>query len=395
MEIYEDSVVIKNSIILNYLNSIKENSDLTNRFEDLIETLCKLISVPNNNNDILLKLSENIIDKTVENVTKEIFNKLNENSNINNDIIISNINKNIINNMPIYIKGIISTELININTINTKIENIERNIFYVNDIKNQNDNISKGVDKIICQMIKETTDIKTKGEIGENTIYNLLCQVLRARDGYEIIKVNGISMSCDILIKRIGYPNIRLEIKSYGKDNGRKVDNCEVLKFKRDLEHNNDHGIMISLYSNIIGVNNHDIEIINNNKIAVYLANNEYDTNIIEDNIHLIYKLDSLLPKDNIQLSMEKIKIIKTCLKDFNTKITDIKNNLHSSIRLLNDIRLDSIQSILEGKLENETSLICSICNKTFASVDNRKKHENKCPKIQNNDMRKYINPVG
>lgn len=383
MNINSDNVVIKNKIIVNFLNIIKDDINLLNAFENTVVSICSLMDNSCNKNvDLLSSVITENITENVNNILEVSSLKIIDNirlllnNNGNDEKLINQLN----NNLPNIIKGSITNELLNVNSISVKIDNLDRNIQNFHNIKYQTEDISEKVDKLIIHSIREKEDIKLKGERAECDIYDLCVQRFRQRDGYNVSRVNNENMACDILISRVNKPNIRLEIKNYGIDNRRKVDYREVEKFRRDLEFKNDHGIMISLYSDICGINNGDIELMTNNKLAIYLSKNNLNIDEIEDKVCMIYKLDNIIPTDSSILSLESIDNINYYLKEFSKKIDDIKNNLTNSIKLLNDVELDKIKFIINGRLDdNQKSLICMHCNKSFASISNRQKHEKNC----------------
>ena len=90
-----------------------------------------------------------------------------------------------------------------------------------------------------------------KGKTGENIVFDMLENTLPSKE-YTILDCSKKGHSCDILIKRIKYPDIRVECKNYSSN----VKTLEIVKFERDLEENNDSGIFISLSSGICGKKN-------------------------------------------------------------------------------------------------------------------------------------------
>lgn len=120
----------------------------------------------------------------------------------------------------------------------------------------------------------------------------------------------------------------------------------------------NNHGIFVSLYSGICGKGNFEIELLPNNKFAVYLANNNYDGDTITEVLRLIYKLDRFTSgpdSDNITISTDSMMRIKAYLTDFNRKIDDLKTSLKNSIRILNEITLDLVEKALTGHVSDDT----------------------------------------
>lgn len=232
------------------------------------------------------------------------------------------------------------------------------------------------------------TTTRYKGEEGEKGIINILESKLHTRDGYMIHDVKSIAHSCDIVIKREGYPDIRVESKAHGRDTGENVRVAEVKKFETDLLTLNNHGIFVSLYSGICGKGAFEIELLPNNKFAVYLANNNYDGDTITEVVRLIYKLDRFTTgpeSDNITISTDSMMRVKAYLTDFNRKIDDLKTSLKNSIRILNEITLDLVEKALIGHSTDDIhkthaiSYACDKCGQTCTSKAGLTLHNKRC----------------
>ena len=253
----------------------------------------------------------------------------------------------------------------------------------LNTIRNSQEQMSNKIETFTTA--RSTT--RYKGEEGEKGLVNVLESKLHTRDGYTIHDVKSIAHSCDIVIKRDGYPDIRVESKAHGKDTGENVRVAEVKKFESDLLTLNNHGIFVSLYSGICGKGSFEIELLPNNKFAVYLSNNNYDGDIITDVVRLLYKLDRFTSgpeSDNITISTDSMMRIKAYLTDFNRKIDDLKTSLKNSIRILNEITLDLVEKALTGHNQDapQTSTIsytCDGCHQTCTSKAGLTLHKKKC----------------
>lgn len=299
----------------------------------------------------------------------------------------------------------------NILNITSKLEQLPHISSKIDDLKNKidvtkvietsvtrnNDSLSQTLNTIKISQDQMANKIETfvtarnttryKGEEGEKGIINILESKLHTRDGYTIHDVKSIAHSCDIVIKRDGFPDVRVESKAHGKDTGENVRVAEVKKFESDLLTLNNHGIFISLYSGICGKGAFEIELLPNNKFAVYLSNNNYDGDIIADVVRLIYKLDRFVSgpeSDNITISTDSMMRIKAYLTDFNRKIEELKTSLKNSIRILNEITLDLIEKALIGHVtdESQTSTIsyaCNECGQICTSKAGLTLHKKKC----------------
>jgi hypothetical protein len=253
----------------------------------------------------------------------------------------------------------------------------------LNTIRNSQEQMSNKIETFTTT--RSTT--RYKGEEGEKGLINVLESKLHTRDGYTIHDVKSNAHSCDIVIKRNGYPDIRVESKAHGKETGENVRVSEVKKFESDLLTLNNHGIFVSLYSGICGKGSFEIELLPNNKFAVYISNNNYDGDIITDVVRLVYKLDRFTSgpeSDNITISTDAMMRIKAYLTDFNRKIDELKTSLKHSIRILNEITLDLVEKALTGHVSDDTqsptiSYSCDGCGQACTSKAGLTLHKKKC----------------
>lgn len=240
---------------------------------------------------------------------------------------------------------------------------IMNNVSHMSVIKSNNDDIREKLDEMgrdrLIERVKSDNNTKLIGEEGERKLIDLLTDRLMMRDGYIVDKVSGQAQSCDIIIKREGYPSIRIESKAHGKLTGEKVRYKEVQKFQRDLLITQNHGIFVSLYSGVCGKQDFEIEQLMNGKFAIYLINNNFDVDAIVGMVRLLYQMDEIVKNNNtngsedeigcVKLSYESIKRVETYVKDFNVKILSIKAHMKESISLLNELTLDLVTKVLKG----------------------------------------------
>ena len=125
----------------------------------------------------------------------------------------------------------------------------------------------------------------------------------------------------------------------------------EIEKFERDLLENNNHGIFVSVYSDITGKGSVEITQLPNAKFAIYLSKNMYDCDMISDMIYLLYKLDDIIStsatNSNLTLSPEMIMKIQNIVKSFAAKLTTVKTLLKDALALLNTIIMEQINMLL------------------------------------------------
>jgi Zinc finger, C2H2 type len=227
---------------------------------------------------------------------------------------------------------------------------------------------------------------RSKGEEGEAGIIQILECKLPLRDGYEVFETKSKPHNCDAVVKRIGFPDVRVEIKAHGRDTGECVRTSEVKRFETDLIGLKDHGLFVSLYSGIVGKAPVEIDLLPTNKFAVYISNNNYDGDMLKEFINLIYKLDRFVSGDEgVKISTEAMTRIKSHIIDFNNKITSLKTNMKTSIDILNSITLDIIEKMLSTGVDMKPSPIldkkytCEICNKDFSRPSALTNHIKTC----------------
>ena len=207
---------------------------------------------------------------------------------------------------------------------------------------------------------------------------------LSYHDGYSILNTKTLAHSCDMVVKRIGYPDIRIESKAHGRDTGENVRTQEVKKFESDLIHLNNHGIFISLYSGICGKGMIDFEFIPTiKKFAFYLSRNDFDGDMICEIVRLIYSLDAFITDrddaDVFTISNVSVTKIKNYLNDFNRKIDDLKTNSKNSLRMLNELTLDVIEKLLTNENEEKIQFECNNCKCVYKSKTGLTNHMKKC----------------
>jgi hypothetical protein len=396
-EIIDPINVLNQRILENILNLPKE----LNNKEDIKEAL---IEINKRWDDSIINIFRDVknMELKINELVSNNINKLNETNTTNENNKREILNQ--LNNIPSLSKTILNDILkdIETNTLNVKLvvnnlhtEMRENNNSILN-IRAINEELKNKLDNLTNKTIKDNNSNKIKGSYGENEIYNLLSDKLMSRDGYIIEQVNGLSHSCDILIKCKKKPDIRIESKAHGLNNGEKVRQKEVEKFERDLIHTNNHGIFVSLYSNIVGKNSIDLIQLSNGKFAIYLSNNNYNIENIIDSMNIIYKIDSIIQNssnnDKFIISLETMMKLKSLINDNNTKLNSVKLHLRDSINILNDLTLDMIDKLIinnELKIENKETnkeinkeiLLCNWCNKKYKNISGLKNHQSTCKK--------------
>jgi len=249
--------------------------------------------------------------------------------------------------------------------------------------------IQKTIDGMSLRMenlisVRNTT--RYKGEEGEAGIMSILECKLPLREGYEIFETKSKPHNCDILVKKTGFPDVRLEIKAHGRDTGECVRSNEVKRFETDLMSLNDHGIFVSLYSGIVGKSPVEIDILPTNKFAIYISNNNYDGDTLKEYINLLYKLDVFVKgEEGVKISTEAMTRIKLHLVDFNSKIASLKTNMKSSLDMLNSITFDIIEKLMCAGMDvkpvtsTDPKYTCENCHKYFSRPSSLTNHKKTC----------------
>ena len=253
-------------------------------------------------------------------------------------------------------------------------------------LRKTTDDVASKLDVLNQQMIRNGSSNKVKGQQGENMLYELLCNRLTSHENFTVEQVNGQAHSCDLNIKRLGHCDVRLESKAHGQTSGEKVRAKEVTRFQTDLLGLNSHGIFVSLHSDIVGKSSVSIEQLASGKFAVYLSNNNYDVNIIQDMVCLIHRLDKICDRSSdeingtIRLSQDTLTQIQLYLKDFASKAASLKTHLKESLNIVNTITFDAIEQMLKGQTSKSVSVpttppesvtesskyVCKVCDKHF-----------------------------
>ena len=253
-------------------------------------------------------------------------------------------------------------------------------VYAMNTVTEQVSNMTNKVDTF--SVSRNTT--RFKGEEGERGLHEVLENNLSSRDGYTISDTKSVPHSCDMVVRRIGYPDVRIESKAHGRDTGECVGTQEVKRFESDLTHLNSHGIFVSLYSGICGKGAIEFELLPaTKKFAFYLSKNDFDGGMISEIIRLIYKLDTFVSdkddNDMLTITHESIIKIKTYLNDFNRKIDDLKTNAKNSLRILNEITLDVIEKLFINSEHDEKNFECVKCKQVCKNKSGLTLHMKKC----------------
>jgi hypothetical protein len=248
----------------------------------------------------------------------------------------------------------------------------------INLVKSTSESVLTKVDAF--SQLRNTN--KYKGAEGEKTLLDILQSAFHPHDGYVVTNTSAVSHSCDIVIQRPGYTDIRIESKAYGCDTGSKVNATEVKKFVSDLVRLNTHGVMVSLYSGISNRDAFEIDVIpSTNKFAFYTSGSDTIVNIIR----LIYRLDSItqlnIHGNTTILSNESVSKIREHIFDCHRKSEEIRTNMKNSMRLLTEMSFDSIEKFISC-IPPVSENTCHVCQKVFKNKAGVSQHRPSCKGI-------------
>ena len=424
------NIIINNAQISSFLETFGEKEIILQSFEDILEKYCETMKETLRKKEKVEYESEKI-NKCIDKFEKVSHNLLKKSSGDMSEILDKNVKdiRSDLCSMIVSIKEMMNKDLSNIhvekiketvtNELNKEMAKNEIKLDYIKEImgnmffelKNCNKDSNKDIGNIkqsFEEMFRKIQDVEkycidtslkssVKQKLGEDGLFESLSDTLKNRDGYVVEKVNGQAHSCDILVKRETYPSIRIESKAHGRATSEKVRTKEVNKFKSDLIQLNNHGIFVSLYSNIVGKGELELEQLTNGKFAVYLANNRYNVDLIVDMIQLLYKIDSICSKNNengsssVVLTNETMARIQTIIKDNINRVIDLKSHLNRSISIVNEIELNVITDIITGQFvysinddkkkhgQQQQQFECCSCGKFLKTNAALISHQKKC----------------
>jgi hypothetical protein len=381
-------------------------------FVEILEKLFSEIS-PNMDNDFALRLINEmknittIIDKiqndTIQNFTlksmelkREYIHDL--------QLILSTNNTNAIKPMLMEYTEILQdkTKLAiddKMNTLNTSIVDI-KSIHMISNEKQIE------IDKRVSEVLKKFDSSTKKGNMSEMLLYN----VLRTIYSENTIKVvNTTKETGDILLTRENKPVIIIENKEYNAD----LRQIEVDKFIRDMNSQNCSGIFVSQSSSI--ANKKDFEIaIYGNKIGVYIANANYDINIIKVAIDIIDNMSLIMKEkdtesyngdeEDFYFSNEELEIINNeyliFINQKNQHVKSIKEFAKKLTQEAENFQLPTLSSILAENfgVNKRTEWACDLCTefvgKNKGSLGGHKKIHFKNNKIKQMEKQELCIPI-
>ena len=231
---------------------------------------------------------------------------------------------------------------------------------------------------------------KFLGNLGEKVLLDIMEREFKEKDGYTIENVSSNPHSCDILLKRTAYPDIRIDTKNNASHN--KVDSTHLNKFKRDLTTQNCHGILWSIQSGIHGkAETFDMEQLPNGKVALYMSNTANNESFIKDAVDVLYTIISLMDKkdnddDEVYKKFTPAEVvrIKDTIKDFMEKTRNALHHANETVAYIENVKKSYLPTLLQ-MLTNEimpsdaTTVICEYCGKHCKNSKGLNVHKSKC----------------
>lgn len=214
---------------------------------------------------------------------------------------------------------------------------------------------------------QESLISSVKGKRKEDDYYKLLVDNL----DYDISNTSTSANNMDILLKIDDSINIRIDIKNYANNIPLK----EITKFHNDIKITRSHGILISDKTNISNKKNFTFDILENKFIAFYISKNDMNIDIIKKAINIIINIDKILSKNDVKtLDKTVLDKLNKLLREYSQNIDQIKENMNTTMHLINKISIENICNLLDMTLINEDIKKKNKCETCQADFDTERK---------------------
>jgi hypothetical protein len=335
-------------------------------------------------NEIIPKSNDKMHNEIIKNIKDDIsstFNKLTdpETKITKNEIsnIIESKYNNIMSNISEHIMKYLSL------TENRITNNIEQ----IKTISSKTETIQEQMSESFMTYLNRYKNAAVKGTYGENRLFDL---INKEYSSAEVENVSGLGGTGDILLKRVNKPIILIETKEFTT----KVKKSEIEKFIRDVNNNDCSGIFLSQTSGIVGKENFQIEM-NNNNILIYIHYVDYDISKINLAINTI---DFLLDKIKL-ITNNKVNISNDMLTDINNEYKkfvlqkeklsqELKDYYKKTQEQYNNLNLSALDLLLSNYFSNAKKpiLSCDICG-NFSALTKKSlaRHLDACKKNKKN----------
>ena len=272
-------------------------------------------------------------------------------------------------------------------------DRLTNNISQVKDISAKNTIIQDKINEELSVYLNKYKSSATKGSLSENHLYSV---IEKEYSTSELTNTSNFTGMGDMILKRKDKIPILIENKDYTTN----VKKDEVDKFIRDITKNKCHGLFISQHSGIVGKDNLQIDMHNNN-ILIYIHYCDYDIDKIKLAITIIDTLfDKLIDVNNDSSTISK-EIIKNINYDYQTFLNNresalhiIKDNYKKTLDLFTHFKLPSLEKYLSTHFADtkKNMVVCSYCKKyETGNLRSLARHSNSCKKnipiTDNNDI--------
>lgn len=279
---------------------------------------------------------------------------------------------------------------LNVSTMNQILSAFERRSDKDVDLSPVNQKLAE----IQLALERQVKTIQDKGKEGEQSVLNVLYENLMSSDGYSVEDVSGNTGNCDILVKRAGCCDVRIDVKNWS----RKVSQRDVDKFVGDLNSMNCSGIMVSLNDGVVGKRHCEVNQLTNGKFAMYLFNMSDSLCDICEYIRLIHMLESMCKNDDgmVRVGSETLKMIEFQCDDLRNKIVKIKSSLRNTLTMVSDLSIETIARLVKNQEEPvivppPTKVVvcdvkCEKCGQGFKSKAGYVSHAKTCHGLKKHD---------
>ena len=215
----------------------------------------------------------------------------------------------------------------------------------------------EGLGRILLEKsVRAASSSKAKGQDGEDRIFDLLADRLPRREGFTLERMAGTARACDMLVKKAGRRDVRIEVKNFAN----AVPAKDVEKFERDLMSTGAHGIMCSLGSKIVQHSDVDMIVMPSGRFAFYLANVGEDVDTVATFIRVLHGLDEATAggegeQGGVRLTVEDVRRAQEVCKGYVEKVKVLKAGVAETLRLLGDINFDVLLALICGKAQPST----------------------------------------
>jgi hypothetical protein len=335
--------------ILNLNSTIeKQNIILTDKLSLIINELLLKNNISNNDNifgqfklDLLKSLNS-----ITENDPNKLVDKLSSLIETKTFSLLTTLNEHLLNNIS-QTESRLTTNLTQLKEISSKSSTLQENL---------SDELSTYLNKYKIS--------NSKGIQSENLLFNIL---IKEFSSSEIIRTSNEQGTGDIVMKR----STKIPIMFENKDYIANVNRDEIDKFIRDITNTGYNGVLISQHSGIVGKNNLQIDIHNNN-VLIYIHNMDYNIDILKLSVAMIDMISDKMEQLNdtsITIPPDTLKNIIDEYQDLiYTKerlINGLKEYYKRTMEQFNEIKLTSLNQFIGNYNANiKTHTVrCELCN--------------------------------